>query len=202
MSIGCRGEEFDRRLTELYLSGMSTPKIGVALGVTKNVVVGRAHRLALPERGSPVAPMTQQKIDAISALVAQGVLTREICRREHASLRTVCAIASGDLTTAAPMRARLSPMTIRQPQSAAVRRRAREDLAARPIQASSGQCCYPIGERDARRWIGDVRVSFLRCEAPAVRGPYCATHAAVCYRRADIGAAAQTSLAEPAEVAA
>lgn len=41
-------------LTRLWSSGMPTAQIGKELGVTKNAVVGKAHRLNLPERASPI----------------------------------------------------------------------------------------------------------------------------------------------------
>lgn len=50
-------EALDRRLTELWLAGLSGARIVGALGapgVTKNAVIGRAHRLGLPARGSPI----------------------------------------------------------------------------------------------------------------------------------------------------
>ena len=34
--------------------GLSTSEIGGRLGVTKNAVVGKVHRLGLPKRGSPI----------------------------------------------------------------------------------------------------------------------------------------------------
>jgi GcrA cell cycle regulator len=42
------------KLRELWASGMSTPKIAEALHTTKNSVVGKAHRLDLPGRPSPI----------------------------------------------------------------------------------------------------------------------------------------------------
>lgn len=47
----------DRRLEVLWLQAnpvLSTKEIGRALGVSKNSVIGRAHRLMLPPRGSPI----------------------------------------------------------------------------------------------------------------------------------------------------
>jgi GcrA cell cycle regulator len=41
-------------LAELWSQGLSTAEIGRRLGVTKNSVVGKAHRLALTPRPSPV----------------------------------------------------------------------------------------------------------------------------------------------------
>lgn len=42
------------RLRELWSEGHSTAEIGRRLGVSKNAVVGKAHRLDLPARPSPI----------------------------------------------------------------------------------------------------------------------------------------------------
>jgi GcrA cell cycle regulator len=44
----------DQRLETLWLEGHSMTKIGIAMGVTKNAVAGRVHRLHLPPRQSPI----------------------------------------------------------------------------------------------------------------------------------------------------
>ena len=41
-------------LIALWSEGLSTSEIGGRLGVTKNAVVGKVHRLGLPKRGSPI----------------------------------------------------------------------------------------------------------------------------------------------------
>ena len=41
-------------LIALWNEGLSTSEIGCRLGVTKNAVVGKVHRLGLPKRGSPI----------------------------------------------------------------------------------------------------------------------------------------------------
>ena len=41
-------------LIALWKDGLSTSIIGARLGVTKNAVVGKVHRLGLPKRGSPI----------------------------------------------------------------------------------------------------------------------------------------------------
>lgn len=46
--------ELIRQLTELWKQGMATAEIGRRLGVTKNAVIGKAHRLDLPPRPSPL----------------------------------------------------------------------------------------------------------------------------------------------------
>ena len=42
------------RLRKLWDEGLSTAEIGRRLGISKNAVVGKAHRLDLPERPSPI----------------------------------------------------------------------------------------------------------------------------------------------------
>ena len=41
-------------LIALWNEGLTTSVIGQRLGVTKNAVVGKVHRLGLPKRGSPI----------------------------------------------------------------------------------------------------------------------------------------------------
>lgn len=42
-------------LSQLWSSGLPTAQIGKQLGITKNAVVGKAHRIGLPERQSPIS---------------------------------------------------------------------------------------------------------------------------------------------------
>ena len=48
-------EDAISRLRALWDEGHSTAEIGRRLGITKNAVVGKAHRLALPPRPSLLA---------------------------------------------------------------------------------------------------------------------------------------------------
>jgi len=41
-------------VTRLWSEGLTTAEIGKLVGVTKNAVVGKAHRLGLPPRPSPI----------------------------------------------------------------------------------------------------------------------------------------------------
>jgi GcrA cell cycle regulator len=41
-------------LIALWNEGLSTSEIGNRLGVTKNAVIGKVHRLGLPKRNSPI----------------------------------------------------------------------------------------------------------------------------------------------------
>ncbi len=42
------------QLVQLWQAGLSTAEIGRQLGISKNAVVGKAHRLDLPARPSPI----------------------------------------------------------------------------------------------------------------------------------------------------
>ena len=44
----------DAMLIALWAENMSTPEIGRRLGISKNAAVGRAHRLGLPGKPSPI----------------------------------------------------------------------------------------------------------------------------------------------------
>ncbi len=48
------GADMISRLRALWDEGLSTSEIGRRLGISKNAVVGKAHRLDLPDRPSPI----------------------------------------------------------------------------------------------------------------------------------------------------
>ena len=47
-------DERVERLTELWNDGRTASQIGRALDVSRNAVIGKAHRLELPGRPSPI----------------------------------------------------------------------------------------------------------------------------------------------------
>ncbi|CAG4922536.1 unnamed protein product [Acidocella sp. C78] len=47
-------DEIVSRLRQLWDEGLSTAEIGRRLNISKNSVVGKAHRLDLPARPSPI----------------------------------------------------------------------------------------------------------------------------------------------------
>ena len=56
--------ERDSQLRALWDAGVSGSQIADRMGMTKNAVIGRAHRLKLPPRVSPIATITQNWTDA------------------------------------------------------------------------------------------------------------------------------------------
>jgi GcrA cell cycle regulator len=146
------------RLRALWSEGHSTAEIGRRMGVTKNAVVGKAHRLQLPARPSPI-------------------------RREAGAPRPVSA---GRRPTLPPLRvvASLPPVLPRREEPRAVvvpvvpaAPAAKPSAVVRPFpRAGVRACCWPIGEPGTP--------GFRFCAAESVPGkPYCAEHAAIAYVR-------------------
>src|SRR3954465_6628640 len=52
-------EETIARIRALWAEGLSTAEIGRRMGISKNAVVGKAHRLNLPARPSPIRRETE-----------------------------------------------------------------------------------------------------------------------------------------------
>ncbi|WP_438381268.1 GcrA family cell cycle regulator [Asaia sp. BMEF1] len=65
-------DEIISRLQTLWQEGLSTAEIGRQLSITKNAVVGKAHRLGLPPRPSPIRATAKPRKDAaVDASAAQ-----------------------------------------------------------------------------------------------------------------------------------
>jgi GcrA cell cycle regulator len=168
------------RLRVLWSEGHSTAEIGRRMGVSKNSVVGKAHRLQLPARPSPI-----RRDPAAPRPVAAG-------RRPTLPPLRVVAAAHGapeQPATAAPaMAPRAEPRRAepRGPDARMLESRPAEApaLAApkpgnilRPFaRATARSCCWPIGEP------GTAGFRFCSGEAMTSK-PYCAEHAAVAYVR-------------------
>jgi len=69
------------QLRGLWAEGHSTAEIGRRMGVSKNAVVGKAHRLNLPSRPSPIRRETE------GALRSAPLTRRTLPSREAAPLR-------------------------------------------------------------------------------------------------------------------
>lgn len=142
------------RLRALWAEGHSTAEIGRRMGVSKNAVVGKAHRLQLPARPSPI-------------------------RRDPAAPRPV---ATGRRPTLPPLRAAM-PIVPRREEPKPVLAPTPVAVAPKPVavvrafpRVSTKTCCWPIGEPGTQ--------GFHFCSDPAMTGkPYCTEHAALAYVR-------------------
>ncbi len=114
-------DETIARLRALWDEGHSTAEIGRRLGITKNAVVGKAHRLTLPARPSPI----------------RRVPGEARAQRRQAPRR----VSGPTLPVLAAMAPMPRPVEISRPQPV---------LRAVPAAPRSvgrvTACCWPIGE--------------------------------------------------------
>lgn len=160
-------DEVISRLRALWDEGHSTAEIGRRLGVTKNAVVGKAHRLDLSARPSPI------RRDAGGAPRARA--PRRISGPTLPPLACTRAAPVGDQRPTAPRMAEPRPV---EPRQAAVYRPPAPApvLTAVPSRpyARVVPCCWPIGEPGTR--------AFRFCDEGSAPGkPYCAAHAQLAY---------------------
>jgi GcrA cell cycle regulator len=168
------------QLTALWAEGHSTAEIGRRLGVSKNAVVGKAHRLNLLARPSPI----RRGAEAGAARPASprrpsGLTLPSLAEPSCAAALT--GEAPGSLISPdAGRRASLPPSrteaaTAPAPRPPPVAAKPAPRLSHVPPRASRvSACCWPIGEPG--------KPSFRFCDAEAMTGkPYCAEHAQVAY---------------------
>jgi len=147
-------EETIVHLRGLWADGLSTAEIGRRLGVSKNAVVGKAHRLDLPARPSPI------RRDGPGPAQPRRPVPRTVGP-------TLPPLSSAQpLST--PAHALMQPRP--RPVPAPVRVQA---AAPRPYGRLVA-CCWPIGEPGTRE--------FHFCDAESEPGkPYCEEHAKRAY---------------------
>jgi GcrA cell cycle regulator len=155
------------RLRALWDEGLSTADIGRRLGVTKNAVVGKAHRLDLPARPSPIRrggggsprPRAPRRISG-------PTLPPLSCTR-----------APAPTPASEPRQER--PLAVERLEArplAVVRAVPPPSSAAPRPYARVVPCCWPIGEPGTK--------GFRFCDEGSAPGkPYCAEHAQLAYVR-------------------
>jgi GcrA cell cycle regulator len=144
------------RLKALWAEGHSTAEIGRRMGISKNAVVGKAHRLNLPARPSPI------RREAVEGGARRPAPPRP-ARPAGMTPRTT-------LPPVAPAAAVIaSPMPAPAPRPAVV--------TSFPRFGAARACCWPLGEPG--------QPGFRFCGSDSLAGkPYCAEHAAVAYVKA------------------
>jgi len=115
-------EEAIATLRQLWAEGHSTAEIGRRMGISKNAVVGKAHRLNLPARPSPIRrPAGQAPAARAPRLAPRPGLPRPL------PILPVVRAAAADRQEHRP--AQITP----QARTA-------------PLRVGHATCCWPIGE--------------------------------------------------------
>jgi GcrA cell cycle regulator len=157
------------RLRALWAEGLSTAEIGRRMGISKNAVVGKAHRLNLAARPSPIRRGTGEPRPVVRRvsgptlppLPAQSIVPTLPSRPNGNAFIT----HQEDLRPP-----RLEPDAPSRPVSPPALRA----VATPRIGGRFSPCCWPIGEPGTP--------SFRFCDADSLHAkPYCETHAQIAY---------------------
>jgi len=157
-------------LRRLWAEGHSAAEIGRRIGVSKNAAVGKAHRLGLPGRPSPIAKENMP-------------LKRPA---KHTTVPRLAGIVPVDVTTPTPTR---TPVPVRTTAPGTSPTPPKPAIGCIPPQPDEtlrsvdrrpgGTCCWPIGEP------GSTTFRFCGVSVQS-RAPYCPDHASRAYvRRAE-----------------
>jgi len=140
------------RLRALWAEGHSTAEIGRRMGISKNAVVGKAHRLNLSARPSPIRRDATPRPAPAPRPVRQAPMPMQ------------------RLVAVQPPRPAPAPPPAPVAAAAPV---LRSFPAARP-RLGARSCCWPLGEPGTP--------GFHFCGAEPMAGkPYCTEHAALAY---------------------
>lgn len=180
-------DEVIAQLKALWSEGLSTAEIGRRMGISKNAVVGKAHRLSLPPRPSPIrrddaakvaAPrrVTGPTLPPLSAVAAAPAVRPAALAASAAAPEAASAVAPAITSVAAPKAApKAAPagQAVPAPASRPVRP-VLQPVAATRQPRRAATCCWPVGEPGTRE--------FRFCDTEAVQGrPYCSEHVQLAY---------------------
>ncbi|HQT79908.1 MAG TPA: GcrA family cell cycle regulator [Rhodopila sp.] len=176
-------EETIRLLRALWAEGLSTAEIGRRLGVSKNAIVGKAHRLDLDARPSPIRREATRTVTAEAAQVWPSGNTLPPLPSHSESPAPAEAPAVQEPPQAAPVLAAPVPAPVTAAAPAPVRPSIPAPVARlvpqpAPVQVrrSNVACCWPIGEPGTK--------GFRFCDESSIPGkPYCDEHVRLAYVR-------------------
>lgn len=150
-------EDTVQRLRKLWEAGLSTAAIGRQLGVTKNAVVGKAHRLNLPLRPSPIRYTSEPR-----------PRKPRVPRVQKQSL-PLLACLDGSAPTPEPRKPYVPK--IRHPEAPMAVPTPAKSVFVRPPTP----CCWPFGDPKDKE-------NFRFCGEPSKLGrPYCHLHCEIAY---------------------
>jgi hypothetical protein len=168
-------EQMIARLRELWAEGHSTAEIGRRMGIGKNSVVGKAHRLGLPARLNPIDRSVSDR-QPKPLHRPRHTLPRERTAPVNEVRMPPRMLNPGQLSI--PARTANRPALVVEARlPVQVVPPIRRDPAAAPVHR---KCQFPL-------WSGQEKPTHLYCSAPTVprsdgsRSSWCATHYAVCH---------------------
>lgn len=165
------------RLRAFWTEGLSTAEIGRRLGVTKNAVVGKAHRLDLSARPSPIRrqPSADSEPRAAAVRRISGPTLPPLVEARPLPAAGLVAQDRAPADAKSPDRTPAAPAA--EPRPAATRPTAVPSAPFRPAPFRSSRtssCCWPIGEPGTK--------AFRFCSSDAATGkPYCQEHVLLAY---------------------
>jgi GcrA cell cycle regulator len=156
-------------LQELWGSGLSAKEIAVRLGsgITRNAVIGKAHRLGLSSRPSPIKRVAEKT-------GGTAIMKTRASSPKAMGLRRDVTVGSGTYNAARAMfREESEPRRVRSADGSASQRIFKSSQTA--TQAQAQQCRWPLGD--------PLKPGFRFCEHTAIPGlSYCYDHACVAYQ--------------------
>lgn len=143
-------------LTDLWNEGLATGEIGRRLGFTKNAVIGKAHRLGLAKRQSPIQRTAPAPVPA---------------KRPQREAPPPRGKPAAQVKAEAPAP---KPQPVEVPIPVIKTKRLGPQEAVTLDRLGHGMCCWPIGEPGTPE--------FRFCGEETLPGkPYCAEHCATAY---------------------
>ncbi|HEX4367079.1 MAG TPA: GcrA family cell cycle regulator [Rhodopila sp.] len=166
-------DETIRHLRDLWTQGHSTAEIGRRLGVSKNAIVGKAHRLDLDARPSPIRRDAAKPATERPAPYPRTAGPTLPPLASAAPQPAVLPIASIQILRSPPA---INPRPVTPGPAPALMAAPRMVMPSTPVQVrrSAPSCCWPIGEPGTK--------TFRFCDDTSVAGkPYCEEHAKLAY---------------------
>jgi GcrA cell cycle regulator len=156
-------------LRRLWGQGQTASRIAELLGgITRNAVIGKAHRLGLRGRPSPI-----RREDGQASLPSQP-------RRTSASAAAIAEELTHQVAQEAPRQESMA--AAEPPPPAAAQSPAPGASSGRPLRSGTKACSWPMGD--------PKQPGFHFCGEEAVAGrPYCAAHCSMAYQRKSEAAA-------------